>query len=409
MNGPKIRVSIIVATKDRYETLFDCVSSLLANYADPAVEIIVRDNSASPRSEAFTAEFGAFPNLRYIADPRPVSQSENYELAVAAARGDYVTMIGDDDSISWGLLELAHWMDRQDVDAFFPGFSVYLWPGVSGRLTGGNATGSWSWSDETPTLRVVDATAEREAVLAGGCTSLELLPRLYYGLVRKRCLDEVRERAGLVFPGPSPDMANAFTLSYCVRRFVAASLPIFIAGNSRKSNAGLGLRGRHVGDIQDLPFLPADTAARWNACIPFFWSGQTIWSQSAYTAALAMGRTDDYERSNNFRSLYARLLVFQPGYLDRTLQAMHRRHAGRRWKLALEAVPTLGLVGWLWVTRIAGFVWRRLKTLQRPAGSHVQGLPRVSAATAEVDARLRAMDFSRWLEGQQPHFSEAKS
>jgi Glycosyl transferase family 2 len=405
----KICVSIIVATKDRYDTLFDCVSSLLANYADPAVEIIVRDNSASPRIDAFAAAFGANPNLRYIADPRPVSQSENYELAVAAARGDYVTMIGDDDSISWGLLELARWMDRQDVDAFFPGFSVYIWPGVSGRLAGTNATGSWSWSNEALTMRVVDAASEREAVLAEGCTSLESLPRLYYGLVRKRCLDEVRERAGLVFPGPSPDMANAFTLSYCVRRFVTSSLPIFIAGNSRKSNAGLGLRGRHVGEIQDLPFLPADTAARWNACIPFFWSGQTIWSQSAYTAASAMGRADDYERSNNFRGLYARLLVFQPGYLDRTLKTMYCRHADHRWRLALEAIPTLGVVVWLWVTRISGFLLRRVKALSRPAGSQVQGLPRVSAAAAEVDARLRAMDFARWLDRQQPLFPEAKS
>lgn len=400
MSADDVRISIIVATKDRYETLFDCIRGLLINYSGPATEIIVRDNSSRPLIDAFKAEFSRFPNVTYIVDPTPVSQSENYELAVAQARGRYVTMIGDDDGISWGLLELAAWMDRHDVDAVFPGFSVYLWPGVNTRLLPANETGSLCYEGHLQLPRLVDPATEREAVLSSGCTSLKCLPRLYYGLVRKRCLDELRERASSYFPGPSPDMANAYSLSYCVARYVVASLPLFIAGNSRKSNAGLGLRGRHVGEIEDIAFLPRDTAEQWNRDVPFFWSGQTIWCQSACAAARAMGASDEFDRKNAFSRLYATLLVFQPRFVGRVLTAFrHRYRASSVLRTTVQAICVMALVGQLWLARVGGFLYRRLWLPRRGSCQRrVSGLPTVSAAVRQVDSALHAMGFGQWLE-----------
>ncbi len=400
MSTNPVRVSIVVATKDRYETLFDCIDSLLLNYDRDDVEVVVRDNSVRPRINDFMARFGARRHIVYRHDPTPVSQSENYELGVALARGDFVTMIGDDDGVAGGLLEMVEWMDRQSLDAFFPGFAVYLWPGVSGRLSAGNPDG-WLGLGAWSTPRLVDPERQRRAVLASGSTSLEELPRMYYGLVRRRCLDRVRAKAGACFPGPSPDMANAFALSYAVGRMAVAELPVFIAGNSRKSNAGLGLRGKHVGEIPDLPFLPKDTADRWNPCIPFFWSGQTIWCQSAYAAAAALGRAQEFDATNDYRALYARVLVFQPRFFPRLVRAFRARHGDDGvLRLGIEAVATAVAAARLWNARAAGFVRRRLRAQAGTAAGALQvtGVPSVVDATKRLDAALAGTDIAAWLD-----------
>ena len=398
MSAGTKRVSIVVATKDRYETLFYCVRGLLINYGGDDCEIVVRDNSMQPRADEFRAAFGAFPSVVYHADPTPVSQSDNYERAVAMATGDYVTMIGDDDGVAWGLLQIADWMDRHGIDAFFPGFSVYLWPGVSARFAAPNEDGRLNFGPQA-SPRLVDAQVQRKAVLASGSTSLEELPRLYYGLVRRTCLEHVRADAGTFFPGPSPDMANAFALSYVVGKLAVAELPVFIAGNSRKSAAGMGLRGHHVGEIPALPFLPRDTTEKWNPGIPYFWSGQTIWCQSAFTAAVAMGREAEFESENAYRKLYARVLVFQPGFAMRAVRALRARHPGLGPQVIELAATTMIAVA-MWFSRVSGFARRHLRARGGPvtSGTQVQGLPSVIDATRHVDGVMHASDLEPWLD-----------
>lgn len=398
MSADTKRISIVVATKDRYETLFDCVRSLLINYGGDGCEIVVRDNSVQPRTDEFIAAFGAHRNVLYRADSTPVSQSDNYERAVAMATGDYVTMIGDDDGVAWGLLQIADWMDRHGIDAFFPGFSVYLWPGVSARFSASNEDGKLGFGPRA-SPRLVDPQAQRKAVLASGSTSLEELPRLYYGLVRRTCLERVRADAGAFFPGPSPDMANAFALSYVVGKLAVAELPVFIAGNSRKSAAGMGLRGHHVGEIPALPFLPRDTTVKWNPDIPYFWSGQTIWSQSAFSAAVAMGRAAEFESANNYRQLYARVLVFQPRFAARVLLALRTRHTGLgRQVVEIAAISTIAAA--IWFSRVSGFIRRRLPTHRGPvpSGTQVQGVQSVIDATRYIDGVMHASNLETWLD-----------
>ncbi len=395
-----LRVSIVVATKDRYETLFDCIDGLLLNYDRDDIEIIVRDNSAHPRIQDFTARFGGQHNLVFLYDNTPVSQSENYELAVARARGDFVIMLGDDDGVAGGLLEIAAWMDRHALDAFLPGTSIYRWPGVSPRLSASNPDG-WLSQQALLAPRLVDAEHERRAVFASGCTSLRNMPTMYHALVRRSCLDRLRAEAGACFPGPSPDMANAFALSYMVGRMAAAQLPVVISGNSLNSGAGLGLRGKHFGEISDLPFLPRDTTARWNPFIPFCWSGQTIWCQSAYSAAAALGRTQEFDALNDYRALYARVLVFQPGFTGRVRLAFHARHARDGvLRMGLEAVALVTIVAELWVKRIVGFIHRQLRARRRQGtgDSQATGLPSIVDATRSVDAAMVDIELGAWLD-----------
>lgn len=101
MSAGTKRVSIIVATKDRYETLFYCVRGLLINYGGDDCEIVVRDNSVQPRADEFRAAFGACPSVVYHADPTPVSQQQAFRmwhqvLWIPSFRNDKHPLLGMD-------------------------------------------------------------------------------------------------------------------------------------------------------------------------------------------------------------------------------------------------------------------------------------------------------------------------
>ncbi|MBS4063686.1 MAG: hypothetical protein KGZ74_03960, partial [Chitinophagaceae bacterium] len=221
--------------------------------------------------------------------------------------GYYVTMIGDDDTIADGLFNLLNLMYKYDLDAIYSGFSTYYWPGIKLRFN--NLNTQISIPKNKVTNQILDPQFLQSLCLRNGCTELGLLPRLYYGIIKRTCLIELKNAAGTFFPGPSPDMANAFSASFFIKKYWHISYPIFIAGNSPSSAAGLGLQGRHVGAIEKMNFISDYTKRNWNIFIPKFWSGETIWAQSVYEACLKSGFEKLFEK-NNFLKLYAKCLVF---------------------------------------------------------------------------------------------------
>ena len=394
MTNSKIKISIVIATKDRYETLYSCIDSLLLNYSHNDVEIIVRDNSATPQVEEFKYRYAAQNNIVYVHDSIHVSQSGNVDKAVQMARGEFVTWIGDDDGIAGGLLEIVEWMGRKQIDAIYPGFSTYLWPGVSLRYDPSTKQGHL-YTPELMPPRLTNVQEQRSAVLAAGCTSLECLPRLYYGVVRKALLDQLRLRAGDCFPGPSPDMANAFALSYLDMKFVVTTLPIFIAGNSKKSAAGLGLRGRHIGEIDTLPFLPSETGKMWNRRIPYFWSGPTIWCQSAYSAAKRMGDESQFNDKNSFKSLYGRLFVFHIAFAISVVDAIKSQELRgfnlikEIWLVSLEVLKTIS-------NRFVNFFYNRFSR-SRKEKSLDRSINSIVDATKAIDDLMSSIDLESFL------------
>ena len=61
-------------------------------------------------------------------------------------------------------------------------------------------------------------------------TSFDGLPKIYYGMVRRRCLQSVKVETGSYFPGPSPDMSGAVAVSKYVQHMCYVDYPIFIPG-----------------------------------------------------------------------------------------------------------------------------------------------------------------------------------
>lgn len=328
-------LSIIIPTRNRYKYLEKCLESVLATYNNQNVEIIITDNS-SPREEIKI--LNQFSNINYSFIENPISQVENFELALENVTGEYVTMIGDDDGLSGLLLEVVDYMKRNNVDALNSPFATYYWPDIVSKNKVNSFSGKMFLSNYSYKISELSASLEISKCLSLGGTSLCNLPRMYYGIIRKDVLEAVKARTGFYFPGPSPDMANAFSAALFTKKLVHFDAPLFIAGNSAKSAAGMGLAGKHVGAIMGNPQLPQDCHLNWSMLIPKYWSGPTIWAESVIKVIDNSNRLDLYDKFNFIR-LYASCLVFNSEYNEiiyKTIERYKLKFGIRRFSLLLE-------------------------------------------------------------------------
>jgi glycosyltransferase involved in cell wall biosynthesis len=323
-------LSIIIPTKNRYSYLKSCLRSLASQYNNPEVEIIITDNSTV--KEDLTDVFCFFKNINYTYTDTPISQVENFESALEKVTGEYVTMIGDDDGLSGLLLEVVRYMKRNSISALNSPFITYYWPDIVNKNKINNFSGKMFIDSYDYSVVEVDAKKERQKCLEYGGTSLCNLPKMYYGIIRKDVLDAVKVRTGVYFPGPSPDMANAFSVSSFTGKFINFNAPLFIAGNSAMSAAGLGLAGKHVGEIKGHPQLPNDCYLSWTPTIPQYWSGPTIWAESVMHS-IKRCKLIDSDSKFNYPRLYASCLVYNPEYkgkIDFAIKKYNHTH-NRFW------------------------------------------------------------------------------
>ena len=92
------------------------------------------------------------PRIRYEKAPFQTSQRHNFELGLAAAKGDYMTIIGDDDGFCIGSLDwLADRLSKDPVDAVRWNLVHYVWPNLSSdgegfvRVYATHCYGGWSY------------------------------------------------------------------------------------------------------------------------------------------------------------------------------------------------------------------------------------------------------------------------
>jgi glycosyltransferase involved in cell wall biosynthesis len=303
-------LSIIIPTKNRYNYLELCLKSIADYFNRPEVEIIITDNSTTLK-EIYSMSM--FSNIIYSYAPIPISQVENFELALGKVTGEFVTMIGDDDGLSSMLLNVVEFMKSKNIEALNAPFVSYYWPDVVFKNVLNDFSGKMYHKNYNFKIKDINVENEIEKCLELGGGSLCNLPRMYYGIIRKDILDKVKEASGFFFPGPSPDMANAFSAAIFTKRAIVFDAPLFIAGNSAKSAAGMGLAGRHVGLIKGNKLLPIDCHISWSPLVPKFWSGPTIWAESLLKAAELTGNETLIKRFNFYR-LYANCLTFHREY-----------------------------------------------------------------------------------------------
>ena len=383
-----ILLSIIVPTRNRQHCAESLIQSVHAAKA-ASVELLIQDNSDDDRLGQAVAALDD-QRIRYIHTRDALNMHENFGRAIEASRGRFVCALGDDDGIlvdrAMVLLERAADEDcdavlTQKVSYQWPGLVHWLWGDMGGRMTLPRV--------RNPGVEQVDPRAEVRRVLSTAATGgMARMPRVYHGFVSRRALDRLRDRTGSYFPGGSPDMANAVGLSFCVDRMLYSDTPLVISGHSAKSGGGAGSAGRHHGEVADQPHLPAETKANWPRSIPDYWSGHTIYAESAQAATRAAG--DPAAFPIDYAALYAACFVFdQRIYWPRVVAAMRANPA---WGPGL-IMRTAGVTARMLVQRAVIFSGNMTrKIISRRTGP---GFASIADLTASLGRSPTTGEFAR--------------
>lgn len=306
MNKNKL-LSILIPTKNRYNCLDESIKSILSIYSTD-FEIIVQDNSDNNEEGERIIDEICDSRVRYFYTKESLSIIENCDLSVKNSKGEFLCMIGDDDSVSEKIIDVVMWMKKNNVDSCLSSPVKYFWKNIEFNL------------HKFPSLTILkrgnkniklDSKKELLKCLEKGVYELRNLPRVHHALISRKAMDTVFKLSGSYFPGPSPDMANAIALSLVVTKHYKMNIPFVISGHSPRSAGGMGTKGIHSGDIKSVKWLPKDTYDTWEENIPKVWTAQTIY---AISAIKSLKRTGNILMLNkfNYEYSYAAFINYNP-------------------------------------------------------------------------------------------------
>jgi len=325
-------LSLLIPTKDRYDTLAVVIDEITTSIADPRLEIVVCDNSENPDHEKVAWLNRIDRRITYRHSSDELSIVQNTERGIELCRGEYLCFIGDDDLVSPHIIAVVEWLKGQDSECLIFSPARYWWSGVVfARESRYQRPGAfWLPQDRNGEVKCHDSMVELNAVLARGGVAYMNLPRLYHGIVSRRAIERVQNKFGRYVPGSSPDMALCVALALTNKSYLSIDYPVTVFGASRNSGGGLTAARKHYGRIEDQSILPRDILENWDSRLPRVWSEQVIYPQTIHEIFSRGG----LENKLSYSTLYASLIVYEPHILPYLLPVLFRYMAEHPTQIA---------------------------------------------------------------------------
>ena len=294
----KYILSIIIPTKNRQKYCLAAIRQILSlNLSE--IEICIQDNSDTDilRNEISSI---ASENIVYNYHEGVLSFVDNFSEAVSLSHGEYLCMIGDDDGILPSIMDMVRFMKGKGIDSLIASLGgVYYWPSYNPIVANGEK-GVLTLSYLRSKARYTNSQKALLKLLKGAVqnyTSLDM-PRLYHGIVKKTCLEDIKEQTGKYFDGLTPDIYMAVALSFVCKKTLRIDTPITISGICPTSGSNDSATGKHTGKLEDAPHFKGHTDYHWDEHIPAFYSVDTIWAETLMQA-LTMFKRDDLKSKFN--------------------------------------------------------------------------------------------------------------
>ncbi len=385
-------LSVIVPTRNRACYAKSCIRSLL-QIQSPGLEVIVHDNSDSVELRQFVEQHVQDSRLRYYHRAERLDVIANFNLATELARGSYITYLGDDDGLNPEIMDAAAWAESEDYEAVITSRPAqFWWPDVRFRHFGDRAAGNLDITTFSGKVSQPDPERELWKCARAAASGIGDLPRVYYGIVKRACLDQLRAKTR-AYCRVSPDMSTSVGLAAFVQRMAKIDYPIFLPGSSAKSTAGLGANKQHMGRLEDQPHLPAECLDQWSDLVPRFFSASTIWAEACVQTLRATKR-EDVLRQFNLPLLHAGCVVFNPEWAafsrDSFYRLLRRQGRSRLWGMS----QLLSSGAWFWTQR-AHSLWRNVMKLDGVSSTKViSGLEDIESAVMELTNLLTTRNVS---------------
>jgi hypothetical protein len=216
----------------------------MRHHLSPQIEIIVQDNSTNGETQAVVAVASNLDRrIRYSQSPYPTSQRHNFELGLGAARGQYLSIIGDDDGYAIGSLDwLAERLARTPVDAVRWNLLHYVWPSLSQDGEG--------FMDLYPSMCFGGSSIEpalplaEKIILAKMAGSWENI-LVYHGMISRSVYDRMKSMTnGVFFPYPMPDVYAHNVIPFFCHNYLQVNDIVSIYGVSGHSAGASWTRAR---------------------------------------------------------------------------------------------------------------------------------------------------------------------
>ncbi len=360
-------LTLIVPTKNRQHTAIQTVAEAAKIAPASELEIVVHDCSDEPLLRDRLIELALLDRVVYRYVDRPVSMTENWNLAMSYATGEWVTIIGDDDGLAPGVLEVARWATPRAIDAVKAGhYSYYGHPdlpdrSVAARVRVAPFTGAVCEKETAPLLEQTARTGD----------TYPELPMVYHNLVRRSIFERIHAKAGHYFDGLAPDVYSAFAIGALIDRFAVVDYPLTIVGASASSNTNrvqVGKGHLHAAEYTDFRFT-------W--MMPESWILPASIPDNVVRALTDVGRADLLEHLDMAR-IYARTIYAEPRRAGEHLRKYVRvRRAQQRGVASGVALVGIGIMTKAFLQAV-----RKLRVAAPFEGTWFANIPNLGAALA---------------------------
>ena len=300
-------LSIVIATRNRYEYCKIAITIILKLINDEC-ELVLQDNSDNNELSVFVKALGD-KRISYSYIPDPLSFVDNFSRAVGNCNGEYICLLGDDDTITADIIKLVHWMKANKIESVTPKSNVdYIWPNASipeynhGYLETPEFTGNYYQ---------VQVEQQLKSLLSAGIINYQRfgLPRIYHGIVSKEALLKVEQITGHFFGGLTPDIYATISLSCVIKVHYLVDYPFTIAGACPASASVISKTGGHSGELSSAPHFNHRGSYSWDNAIPRYYSVETIWAETAMNALKEMQRMDLVKYFSKYLFMYEAIII----------------------------------------------------------------------------------------------------
>lgn len=210
-------------------------------------EIVVSDNDSADETESYVRSL-ADARIRYIRSPRFIPVTDNWNQALAASRGDYVVMLGDDDSLLPGYFsKLARLIDAFGGPEFVYVQAVqYAYPGViPGNPNAFVQTGYCEFLEGRSEPFLLSREQARSVVEKSMAMQLAFSYNMQHSLVSRAAIERLASH-GPFFQSPYPDYYATNVLLLTSASTLAVPEPLVAIGISPKSFGHYYFNGREA-------------------------------------------------------------------------------------------------------------------------------------------------------------------
>lgn len=222
--------SIIIPTRQRHDTLKHSIQSVL-NQTHKEFELVVMDNFSSAETAEVVASFND-ERIKYYRAPERLSMSDNWELGLSHATGEYITVLGDDDALMPDCLEIClNLLQEYDVQtvAWSRG-TVYWWQ---------SAIVPWHKNKLYVQLQEQVAVNFQARQKLKQFYNFEVsygeLPMLYNAFIPRALIEKIKSVHGKYFMSSIPDVYSGVINAYYLENYLYSFRPLSVAGNSGHS------------------------------------------------------------------------------------------------------------------------------------------------------------------------------